>query len=414
LPTKLLLAVFLTVSCFGQTIHHWGVTGQSLSQGFNGDPALTTTQPFANLSLNESFGFPQGTSLVSLIESGTETVQSAMGNQITSMTAANAYVAAVTRYGQNAASYTEINKGQASYTRGQTEFSNGQAAAALLGRGYVISGIAVLHGETDLANGVSATTYKAYMVQFQADHQADAQVMTSQTTAVPMLLNQPSSWYAAASRSTPTTSGGVDSTPLGIWQAARDNPTSIFLVQPNYYLPYGVDGLHLTNAGYRRSGEQFGKAARSIESGVRWYPLAPQSITLSGSTVTLVLRTPVQPVVLDTTLMTDSGAGKGFEWFDDAGTPVTVTGVTVASGNTLTITLSGAPTGTAGSQRLRYAWTGAALAGTADAAHGNVRDSDTTVGSSSGATLRNWLITFSEAPGFRWRITGLKLPGLIG
>lgn len=396
---SLLLCVLLLHAFAGGLINHWGMTGQSLSNGFNGDPALSTTQPYSNLTLNESFGFPQGPNLVALIESGVETPQSGMGNELTALSSGQSYIAAITRCGQNASLYDEIKVGTTSFNRCVTEWTTAQTAASMGGYTYRVAGMSVIHGETDFSSDTSMTTYLNDMVAFQADFKASCISATGGTCEMPMLLNQMSSWKGAANRNTPTTSGGADSIPTSVWRAARANPTNLFLVGPNYYLAYGSDGLHLANTGYRILGEQFGKVADSVINTGAWLPLSPKpTITNIGAIVTVQLNVPVSPIVIDTTTLAalgSKGNAHGFEWFDDSGTPVTVTLATCAT-TTCTITLSGAPTGTLSSRRLLYAWTGSGLAGASGAAHGDIRDSDPKTGITSGAHLYNWLITFSE------------------
>jgi hypothetical protein len=103
-----------------------------------------------------------------------------------------------------------------------------------------------------------------------------------------------------------------------------------------------------------------------------------------------------------------SGGGfwiyRGFEWWDQSGAAKPyITNVSITGPDTVTITLSSAPTGS--NQRLRHAFTGSGKWGTASkgtAPHGNLRDSDPAVGYSSGEHLYNWLATFDDPVGFSW------------
>lgn len=103
---------------------------------------------------------------------------------------------------------------------------------------------------------------------------------------------------------------------------------------------------------------------------------------------------PSPPLVLDTTNVTDPG-NYGFEVFDDGG-PLAIASVAVTAPDTVTITLSGEPTGT--NRRIRHAWTGVPgnVSGPREGARGNLRDSDATPSRSKHA-LYNWCVHFDEA-----------------
>ena len=124
-----------------------------------------------------------------------------------------------------------------------------------------------------------------------------------------------------------------------------------------------------------------------------WDPLKPVKITRSGAIITVKFAVPVPPLVIDTTRVL-AQTNYGFEYADDAAS-ATINGVSVVSGDTITITLSTTPTGA--NPRLRYAYTGVsgAWAGCnqAGSARGNIRDSDTTP-SLYGNNLYNWLVHF--------------------
>ena len=100
----------------------------------------------------------------------------------------------------------------------------------------------------------------------------------------------------------------------------------------------------------------------------------------------------------------------GFEWWDSSGKGRPwIRSVKVTSEDTITIELSAAPSGK--EQRLRYAFTGPG-SGQHDALkypgaaatqpHGNVRDTDPTLGVTDQAHLYDWLATFDDPVGFSW------------
>jgi hypothetical protein len=211
-----------------------------------------------------------------------------------------------------------------------------------------------------------------------------------------MFQSQASSWSAAFF------SGGYDAVPapFDLQAQAEANPTRIILVGPRYFLPYGESGvqfpgIHLTNEGYRRLGEYYGKVYKQVVvDGGAWSPLKPASITRSGAVITATFDVPVAPHVLDTALVSNPG-NFGFEFHDDSGAPPAIASVATAGPATLTITLAATPTG--GNKRLRYAYTGIIGngAGPTSGPRGNLRDSDATV-SPSGAALPNWCVHFDK------------------
>ena len=200
-----------------------------------------------------------------------------------------------------------------------------------------------------------------------------------------MLHTQFSSWTRLAGL--PTTS----IIPAAQLAAHVNAPGKIVLVGAKYHLPYVVDGVHLSNEGYRHMGEDYAKVYRHvILEGKTWEPLRPKTVARAGAVITVKMHVPAPPLVMDTTLVSDPG-NKGFEW---AGAE-TIASVAISGPDTLVITLSAAP---AAGGRLRYAFTGTsgALGGPTTGPRGNLRDSDATP-SRFGYPLHNWCIHFDQA-----------------
>ena len=101
---------------------------------------------------------------------------------------------------------------------------------------------------------------------------------------------------------------------------------------------------------------------------------------------------PVPPLVLDKDLVSDPNGAAGFEFSDD-GSTATINDVQVSGADTVTITLSGAPTG--GNRHLRYALraTPDTCPGPKTGPRGNLRDSDKSV-SQTKVDLSNWSVSF--------------------
>lgn len=415
------------------TINYISSSGNSNSNGYGASPALTTTQAFGNLTLNS----PTGPSFVPLIEglgnnaggSGVESPLSMTGNQISKQSPG--YIAAVFNNSQLGADYAALKQGTSAYNAGLTSISTAKTAAAGRGQAFQVVAAVYMAGGTDFGEAVPAATYQANMVQYQANWQADVFALTGQTGTLPLFLDINSKWTELgppAARETPTYAGGGNGIQFGVLNAWMANQGKIFVVGPHYqqtFLP-GTTGPydHTDNVSNRRYGEMTGKAMKKVlVDGQAWVPLVPRAISISGATITFQCWVPVPPLVIDVTTVPDwtgsVGTGgayryKGFEFFDDSGSPPHITAIAVSAGDTLTITLASTPTGTAGSFRLRYDYTGFVntIQGTANAPGGNVRDSDATP-SVFGDSLANWLIGPMDNPiPYSWSPAFTSLKGV--
>ena len=369
-------------------------TGQSLSVGANGAPALTKVQLYNNKMLS-------GTKLVPLVESDVETMSSALANSVTARSASQVYQSIVTRHGVGGVAYSGLKKGTGPYNEGMAQVKAALAAAAAAGVPYRVTAVTTIHGETDHVNGVTASAYEGYLREWQRDYENDVNVLTGQTVPLPLFTDQMSSWTGYNSPTSPI--------PLAQLNAARHQPGKIVLVGPKYFLDYS-DGAHLNSYSYRRLGEYYGKVyQRVIVEGKPWTPLLPQTVLRQGRIVVVKFQVPVSPLVFDTNRV-DAQSNLGFEYYDTTSSArIEAGGVTITDSNTVQILLTTTPAGT--NQRLRYAFTGAPgsqpgahLGGAVfGSARGNLRDSDATpalyptgVPVRMGTNLFNWAVTFDE------------------
>jgi len=363
------------------------VNGQSLSIGVEGDPALTTTQPFANKMFDQGILAFSPSSLVDLIEGevpAEETGWAAAANLITQLAddelgvTHNLLVAA---HGGGGAPYASLKRGSENY-----EIGMAQVTAAVAAPGTVAGrAVFVVHGETDGANG--SPTYAADQTEWQRDYDADVRAITGQSEPVVMFVTQTSSWTKMAAEATSLVA--MDQLASAVASGGR-----IVMVGPKYHLEY-ADGIHLTNHGYRRMGEYYAKAYRRvILQGRAWEPVRPTSAIRTGAVIDVKFWVPVRPLVLDDVLVTDPG-DYGFE-YTDSGTPPAISSVEVIGPSTVRVTLASTPSGV--NQRLRYAYTGTptANAGPTTGPRGCLRDSDRTP-SRHGYDLHNWCVHFDMA-----------------
>lgn len=377
-------------------LRHILSTGQSLSVGSNGAPALTTVQPYNNRMLASGNG-----SLIPLVEpcpggtASAETMGSAMANHLRSLTGSE-YRGIVTMHGVGSTAYSGLKKGTTPYTNGQNQQGAAFNLAQEENRAYLVQAVTTVHGENDEADHVSAADYAGFLEEWQADYETDAKALTGQTGVVPLFTCQMSSWMRYYSKQ-PTTA-------LGQLKAARENPTKIFLVTPKYIFDY-ADFVHIRNHGYRRLGEYYGKVMKKVLVDRQpWLPLSPIGITRNGRTITARFHVPVPPLKFDTAAVLET-PDFGFEYHDSASS-ARIRSVRITGPDTVTIELDQVPTGTGGT--LAYAFTGNPYtpAGryNSTAARGNLRDSDATpspsfdanIPVSMGGTLPNWCVTFND------------------
>jgi hypothetical protein len=386
------------------TVNHVLSTGQSLSLGLGGAPPLTTAQPYANLMLEPGVinGGAGSARFVPLVEGDAlpgstvalETMSSAFANLVTTMAREQLVPARPQRqcghdvlvsvHGLSGMPYSVLKKGTTAYENGMAQARKARELAIASGRAYVVRAVTSVHGEADHTSSNGA--YEANLLEWQRDYETDARALTGQAEPVPMFITQMSSWtvYGAATSAIPAAQ-------LGAHVAA---PGKVILVGPKYHLPY-VDGVHLTNEGYRHMGEDHAKAYRRVVlEGRTWEPVRPKKITRASAVITVVFHVPSPPLVLDAALVSNPG-GFGFSYIDDSAAPPVIRRVAVSAPDTLRITLSAPPQGSNG--RLRYAFSGNAGArgGPKTGPRGNLRDSDATH-SRSGHALYNWCVHFDE------------------
>jgi hypothetical protein len=383
-------------------INHLLCTGQSLSIGSKGEPPLSTRQPYDNVMFNT--GVRAGGSgllaFVPLVEHERETMSSGLANLVTRMARQDLFAGQpppddthdllVSCHGVGGQAYVNLRKRTTPYENGLNQVRAAQAISRAMGLSHVVRGVTVVHGERDHVEG--NTHYREDLVEWQADYERDVTAITGQSEPIPMFQSQMSSWTQKGDK--------TSLIPGAQLRASTQNPDTIFLVGPKYFLDY-ADGLHLTNHSYRRLGEYYAKVYRKVVlEGNPWRPVSPSAVSRSGKTITVTFHVPAPPLVLDTEAVTDPGH-YGFEYWDDSGAPPEIASVTVVAPDQVQIVLTQEPSTAATKLRVRYAFTGDVSAGPAPAGphtgpRGNLRDSDATV-SRHGYALHNWCVHFNQA-----------------
>lgn len=322
------------------------VYGQSLSVGARGQPPLSTTQPYNNLTagggVKTAAGAPKPLVEDSLGEAGAtgtdrgETVCSGMANGAVARAYADggvdpaSFVIFASAPGQGGTAIAGLSKGSSIYTRfiSHVTYHKNQAQAA--SKTYALHAVPWIQGETDLDNGTTRAAYKAALLQLQADIDTDARALTAATGQTwPVRLLTAQTAYKAI------TSGG--SIALAQMDAVNAN-ANIHFATPLYHLPYFTDGIHLTNLGYTRLGHYFGRAAKQllVEKVVPdciW----PVAATVRGTTLSVRFRVPYKPLVLEAVLL-GLATNYGFKVNDATGT-VALSNFTIVNGDTVRMTL---------------------------------------------------------------------------
>lgn len=378
-------------------INHVLCTGQSLSVGAVGSPPLSIKQPYANLMFEQGV-IPGGTALVKLVplvETAVETMSSGMANDATKSAREvlfkgltpprDDHVVLVSCHGVGGQPYSALKKGTVPYANGIAQTKAAKTIADGSKRTYVVRVVTNVHGESD--HVAMNANYDKDLLQWQSDYETDVKAITGQTSSIPMLHTQMSSFtkYGQATSAIPQLQ----------LDASRASGGKVVLVGPKYTSIYSSDGVHLTNAGYREMGEYYAKVYRQVVLEKKaWLPLGPKTIKREGTAITVDFDVPSPPLVLDTTLVSDPGSF-GFEVVDD-GKPAKIASVSLAGSTSVKIVLAAAP---AGAVRVRYAFTGIAGAagGAKTGARGNLRDSDATTSAYGPMKLYNWCVHFDQA-----------------
>lgn len=376
--------------------NHILVIGQSNAVGAAGG-VVTTTPPSTPTPLMFSTGLNAGgtglTSLVPLAESTSETVCSGFAQLMRTLHPDKTFIFSISAEGGN--SYNAMRKGTTRYNNALAQITAARSIALAAGGTYRCAALVCLHGEQDeLLNN---TSYGANLITWQTDYDTDIKAITGQTQDIPLFACQ----QVGASNSTPS-GAGAGASAIQLYNAWKSQPSKVVLVGSRYL--YGCQqgtfsNLHISPWAQRWHGQFYANfVSRRVFNSQNYRPLSPipGQITLSGSTITARFNVEHPPIQIAFDWVGRVGNNCGFTFFDDSGSPPSVTSVTVASNDTLTIQLSGTPTGSIGSRRLRYAYGTSSRGPMAGSTRGNICDSNTLVSPVDGLPLRNWLVIFEE------------------
>lgn len=386
------------LAAFIRRMYHIPSHGQSLSLGVH-SAILTTQYAVANRAFTIAVGLRQSDALQAVaLDPGSvlplkplaSNLQEAPHAQLCAGLARHRDLPADAGvigscHGIGATTIQNLAKGTVAYNNLITTVAQCKADATARGLGYSVPYVDWIQGEAN-TNG-SKGAYLAALILLQADLEADIGAISGDED-IPLVLCQMSSWT--------TKNVTASYVPHEQLQAALDNPEKFYCAGPKYWLDYHTDGVHLTGKGsvqlaaMRRAA---GAAAIARAEGAdattspEWLPTHCTKAERNGATVTLTFHTPVGPLVRDVVNVTDPG-NLGIRWVDSTNS-ATVTGVKVNGDNTVTVTLSGVPTGA--DPRIGIADHGeaGALGGPTTGARACLRDSNTEL-DVLGSPFYNW------------------------
>jgi len=239
-------------------------------------------------------------------------------------------------HGRGGATVAQLSKGSRYYSNAMTAAQAVYSDSASLGLAHRVPYIDMIQGEADRTAAPGA--YTTALLQLQSDFDADVRAITGQAGIIPMLLDQISNWtsYNIA----------TSNVPLEQLEMARQYPQRAVCAGPKYWIQTGPDGTHQPSIGSRQNGAMHARAAAAILAGIAWYPTHCIAAARVANVVTLRFYTPHGRLVADTVSVSDPG-NLGIRWVDDTNS-ASVSSVRVNLDNTVTITLSGTPTGANG------------------------------------------------------------------
>lgn len=346
-------------------INHFLFYGQSLSVGAQGQSALSTTQPYSNITFTGGVkstkaggtGWNAGLSgFKPLVEDNItsdyeisyvrgETVCSGAAKYATELRAiddgfaTDSHIILASTAGHGGYTISQLSKASTDVTHDTTntvvsptnwygvlldQLTAAKTIATADGKTYGVPVVGWLQGEADRT--MTAATYVTNLIALKNDIKADIHAATSSTDPMYFLTYQ-TAWCA-----------GLSDTQVHLAQlAAAQQDDDIFLASPCYFMP-SADGTHLTNVGYIWLGHYFGRAYKQIVSGKKPKWINPISATSRTTTLTIKFDVPVLPLRFDSITLPNT-TDKGFKVVDDTGT-LTLSDIQVINGDSVQITLN--------------------------------------------------------------------------
>lgn len=346
-------------------VSHTLTSGQSLSVGYVGTPIISTTSEATNAKKAD------GTTMSALTVSTVQRPDASMGYRIAQ--AHPTLTIAMSTHGVAGEAIANLAKGglTGAYEAAITRVTDMYAGRISAGDTYDVRAFHWIQGEADQLNGTPHDVYLAALIEMYADLLADVAGILGTPQAFPFLISQVATW----ARNAPPARIG-----LAQLEAAR-TVEGMYLVGPQYQLPYNADNVHLTAPGYYYLGELHARAQNAVLGDGDWKPVMPLSYVIDDDAITITYHVPEPPLVWDTTAIA-AQVNKGFCL---VGTAAEIVSVDIIGPETVVITTDQPVT--EATARVGYGVSTGSYAGL-----GNLRDSETAVSVYDGVALPNWAV----------------------
>lgn len=357
--------------------------GQSLQNGTEGWPRLSTVQPLDNLMFGDSVMPASPTAAVFTPRGGAAlkpliaTCCDANGNALTdSQVAALApgtiaygetpvegclnswrrhhldrlglssepnrlFVGSATGVGGRTIAQLSKGANPELYNRFYTAMTGVKAVADAEGKSYQVGCIVHMHGQQDYPSATKEY-FKTATLQLRDDMYTDVASVTGQSRMPAFIIDQAG---ASFTRDEHDMAVGMAQIELA------DENENIFLAGPTY--PYTDKNGHLDSNGYRWFAEKLGEISfRVCELGQDWKPLQPITAFYRGVDVLLPMHAPAPPLRFAAPYVVNTAqeyADKGFTAIDrlnGSDTPISILSVEIRGLSTIHITLTREPLGT--------------------------------------------------------------------
>lgn len=278
---------------------------------------------------------------------------------------------AVSTAGAGGTNYLGLKKGTTQYANLIEGYENGAVVAAGKGRHLDVDALHIIHGHSDMEDGTSRATYLGYLEEWRADLLGDLSNRTDQTELI-TVVDQSSNWVGYGN--------GPD---VVLAQLDAHRQSEGIVLACSTYCVGAPASIHKSGIGYHHLGEYHARAALA---GLSWNPLMPVSAVRSGAVITVEFDVPTPPLVFDTSRIS-AQTNMGFGYTDDSSSASISSVELGGNGTSVVIALDTTPSGA--NPLIGYGTIGSVE-------YGNLRDSETAVSISDGATLANWCVQFLD------------------
>ena len=334
------------------------VFGQSLSVGYDSEPAISTSAKYkAEVMFNvgvlaENKAVSAFTSFIPLAESVVETPSSGCADKILEQIQMDEGISVNADY-WNTHKILMVSCGKGSrtiaelmsdyYTGLQNAVQGAKNICDAKGQRLNVPCFIFIQGESDQKRGTSYQDYKTALEQMQASFDAYVKSVTGQTNDVKCVLYQTCGQNIAGTVKHPAFNNtALMDVPMAQMHTVRDN--ALFIpAAPVYCVDHIARSYHLTPVGSKMIGIYCGIGAKAAAFGHDSATgLVPISYTVSGNDILIQYKVPVPPMRIDTEWVKEV-SGKGFVVLDANDTNI-VSDVSVFD-DTVTVSCNASPVG---------------------------------------------------------------------